>query len=96
MRVVASLAAVVLGVAAAPVHAQTEWDLKQAFEGKFVIVKMDMPATQRGVDLYPDRQPSVDFSRPLRALAYCLYLASCSSWRDFTAALTGIFSNTAT
>ena len=63
MRVVASLAAVVLGVAAAPVHAQTEWDLKQAFEGKFVIVKMDMPATQRGVDLYPDRQPSVDFSQ---------------------------------
>ncbi len=50
-----------LAVAAAPVHAQTEWDLKQAFEGKFVIVKMDMPATQRGVDLYPDREPSVDF-----------------------------------
>ena len=24
---------------------------------------MDMPATQRGVDLYPDRQPSVDFRR---------------------------------
>ena len=63
VRVVASLAAVVLGVAAAPVHAQTEWDLKQAFEGKFVIVKMDMPATQRGVDLYPDRQPSVDFTQ---------------------------------
>jgi hypothetical protein len=54
-------AAVVLGVAVAPAQAQTEWDLKQAFEGKFVIVKMDMPATQRGVDLYPDRQPSVDF-----------------------------------
>jgi len=36
-------------------------DLKQAFEGKFVVVKMDMPATQRGVDLYPDREPSVDF-----------------------------------
>ena len=29
---------------AVPAHAQTEWDLKQAFEGKFVIVKMDMPA----------------------------------------------------
>jgi hypothetical protein len=54
-------AAVVLGVVVAPAQAQTEWDLKQAFEGKFVIVKMDMPATQRGVDLYPDRQPSVDF-----------------------------------
>ena len=62
MRVlIAPLAAIVLGVAATPAHAQTEWDLKQAFEGKFVIVKMDMPATHRGVDLYPDRQPSVDF-----------------------------------
>jgi hypothetical protein len=59
--VIAPFAAIVLGVTAAPVHAQTEWDLKQAFEGKFVVVKMDMPATQRGVDLYPDRQPSVDF-----------------------------------
>ena len=58
---IAPFAAVVLGLSAAPVQAQTEWDLKQAFEGKFVIVKMDMPATQRGVDLYPDRQPSVDF-----------------------------------
>ena len=58
---IAPFAAIVLGVTAAPVNAQTEWDLKQAFEGKFVIVKMDMPATQRGVDLYPDRQPSVDF-----------------------------------
>jgi hypothetical protein len=46
---------------AAPVQAQTEWNLKQAFEGQFVTIKMDMPATQRGVDLYPDRQPSVDF-----------------------------------
>jgi hypothetical protein len=60
---IAPVAAVVLGVAAAPANAQTEWDLKQAFEGKFVILKMDMPATQRGVDLYPDRQPSVDFSQ---------------------------------
>jgi len=55
-------AAVVLGiVAAAPAQAQTEWDLRQAFEGKFVVVKMDMPATHLGVDLYPDQQPSVDF-----------------------------------
>jgi hypothetical protein len=50
----------VLGLAG-PASAQTEWDLKQAFEGKFVVIKMDMPATQRGVDLYPDREPSVDF-----------------------------------
>ena len=62
MRVrIAPLAAIVLGVSATPVHAQTEWDLKQAFEGKFAVVKMDMPASHLGVDLYPDRQPSVDF-----------------------------------
>ena len=54
------LVAVAAGLAA-PAEAQTEWDLKQAFEGKFVVVKMDMPATHRGVDLYPDRQPAVDF-----------------------------------
>jgi len=54
-------AAVVLGIAAAPAHAQTEWALKQAFEGQFIIVKMDMPASHLGVDLYPDQQPSVDF-----------------------------------
>jgi hypothetical protein len=54
------LVAVAAGLAA-PAEAQTEWDLKQAFEGKFVVVKMDMPATHRGVDLYPDRQPPVDF-----------------------------------
>jgi hypothetical protein len=59
--VIAPVVALVLGAAATPALAQTEWDLKQAFEGQFVIVKMDMPATQRGVDLYPDRQPSVDF-----------------------------------
>jgi hypothetical protein len=58
---IAPLVALVLAAAAAPAQAQTEWDLKKAFEGQFVIVKMDMPATQRGVDLYPDREPSVDF-----------------------------------
>jgi len=59
--VIAPLVVTVLAAVAAPANAQSEWELKQAFEGKFVIVKMDMPATHRGVDLYPDRQPSVDF-----------------------------------
>jgi hypothetical protein len=58
---IAPLVALVLAAAAAPAQAQSEWALKQAFEGQFVVVKMDMPATQRGVDLYPDRQPAVDF-----------------------------------
>jgi len=30
------------------------------FEGKQVVVKMDMPGTQKGVDIYPDRQPTLD------------------------------------
>ena len=47
---------------AAPVGAQTEQQLRQAFEGQFVVVRMEMPATHKGVDLYPDREPSVDFN----------------------------------
>src|SRR5882757_5482285 len=30
------------------------------FEGKQVVVKMDMPGTQKGVDIYPERQPTLD------------------------------------
>src|SRR3981081_4037186 len=30
------------------------------FEGKQVVVKLDMPGTQKGVDVYPDRQPTLD------------------------------------
>jgi hypothetical protein len=33
--------------------AQNEAILRQAFEGKVVTVKIDMPATSRGVDVYP-------------------------------------------
>lgn len=45
----------------APAAAQTEQQLRQAFEGQYIIVRMDMPATHRGVDVYPDRDPSIDF-----------------------------------
>ncbi len=34
--------------------------LSQAFEGKQVTVKMDMPASQKGVDLYPDKPQPLD------------------------------------
>jgi hypothetical protein len=47
---------------AAPAAAQSEQQLRQAFEGRYVIVRMDMPATHKGVDLYPEREPAVDFS----------------------------------
>ena len=40
---------------------QNEAALRQAFEGKVVTVKIDMPATQRGVDVYPLDQMPVNF-----------------------------------
>jgi hypothetical protein len=46
---------------AIPVAAQSEQQLRAAFEGRYVIIRMDMPATQRGVDVYPGREPAVDF-----------------------------------
>lgn len=46
---------------AVPLQAQNEAVLRQAFEGKVVTVKIDMPATQRGVDVYPLDQMPVNF-----------------------------------
>lgn len=48
-------------LAATPVYAQTEAVLRQAFEGKVVSVKIDMPASQKGVDVYPLDQMPVNF-----------------------------------
>jgi hypothetical protein len=41
-------------------HAQNPDALSPYFEGKQVTVKIDMPATQKGVDIYPNRQPTLD------------------------------------
>ena len=46
---------------AGSLQAQNEAILRQAFEGKVVSVKIDMPATQRGVDVYPLDQMPVNF-----------------------------------
>lgn len=43
------------------IQAQNEAILQQAFEGKTVIVKIDMPGTHQGVDLYPNRDRMMDF-----------------------------------
>ena len=40
--------------------AQNPDALAPYFEGKQVVVKIDMPGTQKGVDIYPNRQPSLD------------------------------------
>ena len=41
--------------------AQNEAILRHAFEGKVITVKIDMPATQQGVDVYPLDQMPIDF-----------------------------------
>jgi hypothetical protein len=40
--------------------AQNPDALSPYFEGKQVTVKIDMPGTQKGVDIYPNRQPPLD------------------------------------
>jgi hypothetical protein len=47
---------------AAPLGAQTEADLKAFFEGKRVVVKLDLPATSEGVDVTPLSKPDVNFA----------------------------------
>jgi hypothetical protein len=51
-----------LAVLTAPVYAQSEPELRDFFEGKSVVVKMDMPATQEGIDVFPDARRAVDFA----------------------------------
>jgi len=42
-------------------YAQTEAALKAFFEGKTVLVSLDLPATKDGVDVYPKNEPKVNF-----------------------------------
>jgi len=44
------------------VSAQSETDLKNYFRGKAVTVRIDMPATSDGVNIYPERAQSLDYS----------------------------------
>lgn len=42
-------------------RAQSETDLKQFFEGKTVTLRIDLPATKAGVNIYPERSQSFDY-----------------------------------
>jgi hypothetical protein len=55
------IAAAALIAAATPALAQNEAVLRQAFEGKVVTVKIVMPATSQGVDVYPLESMPVNF-----------------------------------
>lgn len=61
ISILASISVGALIVVTPPIRAQTEAALRQAFEGKVVAVKIDMPATQRGVDVYPLDPMPIDF-----------------------------------
>lgn len=48
-------------LAAPPAFAQSEIALKEYFEGRTVVVRLDMPATQNGVDVYADAKRPINF-----------------------------------
>jgi hypothetical protein len=58
------VAAVVLCAAAAgPAAAQDEAALRSFFEGRRVVLRIDMPGTSDGVDVYVDSRRSVDYEQ---------------------------------
>jgi hypothetical protein len=46
-----------------PIQAQSEAALKEYFEGKMVTVKLAMPGTEDGVDIYPIESRPLDYTR---------------------------------
>jgi hypothetical protein len=52
-----------LALSAVSARAQSEPELKDFFEGKSVVVKLDMPASQAGIDVYPDARRAIDFAQ---------------------------------
>jgi hypothetical protein len=52
-----------LALPAAPALAQSESELKDFFEGKSVRIKIDMPATQEGIDVFPDARRPMDMNQ---------------------------------
>jgi hypothetical protein len=50
-------------LAAPPLAAQDEEALKRFFEGRRVVVRIEMPATSDGVDIYPEREASLDWGK---------------------------------
>jgi hypothetical protein len=57
-----ALLLMLLGSTAQPASAQSE-ELRSFFEGSSVRVKLEMPGTSEGVDVYPERPQPIDFPR---------------------------------
>ena len=58
-----ALILMILGSVAQPAAAQTEERLRSFFEGSSVRVKLEMPGSSEGVDVYPERSQPIDFPR---------------------------------
>jgi hypothetical protein len=57
-------------------HGQSEDVLAQYFLGHTVTIKMDMPANKDGVDVFPGRQPGInynDYSQRLKRFGISLH-----------------------
>jgi hypothetical protein len=59
----ALFAAVVVVSASVSAAAQDEAVMRDFFEGKSVTVKMDMPASQQGIDIFPDARRAIDMNQ---------------------------------
>jgi hypothetical protein len=57
------MALLTLVLAAGPLEAQSENDLKRYFEGKRVTLKLAMPGTEEGVDVFPGTDRPLDYPR---------------------------------
>src|SRR5438067_5364382 len=62
-RALVTIVAVALLASARPARAQNEAALRSFFEGKHVVLKIDMPGTSDGVDVRADAATAVDFRR---------------------------------
>jgi hypothetical protein len=57
------MALLLLVVTAMPLRAQTEEQLRRYFEGRRVTLKIAMPGTEQGVDIYPGTDRPLDYPR---------------------------------
>ena len=62
------LATLCATLVASHAYAQSEAALKDYFEGKTVVVKIDMPASQTGIDVYADARRPINFDEYSRRL----------------------------
>jgi hypothetical protein len=53
----------IFSIYSSSLFAQSEEALKKYFEGKMVVVKIDMPATQAGVNVYPLKDQPINFEK---------------------------------